>query len=167
MHPTINHTISHRQDIAPPLPPIVCLLQYQVMLQKTVRFGWELIFQHRFSRINFSIKLLFLFLARALWYWSPQTVFCAAFAATHSGSFQKKGSSKRTARIHQVLMMLQFFYSPFFQLTCCFNFLHAVCGIEAHRPSFALPFPPSTRVHFSRVAAQKEQWEKIKFWCMS
>ena len=105
----------------------------------------------------FSINLLLLFLMLALWYCSPQTVFCTAIAALHSCSFQKSDSTKRTARKHQVLMMLQFFFSPFFQLTCCFYFLRAICGIEAHRPFFAPPLPPPTCVHSSRAAAQKER----------
>jgi hypothetical protein len=32
--PTSNHTISHRKDITLPLPPIVCISQYQLALQK-------------------------------------------------------------------------------------------------------------------------------------
>ena len=112
----------------------------------------------------FSIKLLLLILTPDLWQWSPQTFFCPAVAATCSRSLQQSGKAKRTVRKHQVLMMLQFFYSPFFQLTCCFYFLCVFCGIEAHRPFFAPPLPPPTRVHFSRAAAQKERWENIKFW---
>ena len=119
---------------------------------------------YSFFTHHFSINLLLLFLTHTLWYLSPQTIFCATIAATHSRSFQKSGSTKRTVRKHQVLMMLQFFYSPFFQLTCDFYFLRALCGIHAHRPFFAPQLPPPTCVHFRRAAAQKERWENIKFW---
>ena len=56
------------------------------------------------------------------------------------------------------------FHSSIFQLNCCFYFLCALCGIEAHRLSFVLPLLPPTHVHFWRAAAQKEWRENIKFW---
>jgi hypothetical protein len=67
----------------------------------------------------FSINLLLLIRTPDLWYWSPQTVFCSAVAATCSRWLQQSGKAKRTVRKHQVLMVLQFFYSPFFQLIGC------------------------------------------------
>ena len=60
--------------------------------------------------------------------------------------------------------MLQLFTHSFFQLNCCLKFSCAICGIEAHRPSFVPQLQPPTCVHFSRVAAQKERWEKIICW---
>jgi hypothetical protein len=57
-----------------------------------------------------------------------------------------------------------FFTHSFFQLSCCLKFSCASCGIEAHRPSFVTQLPPPTCVHFSRVAAQKDRWEKIICW---
>ncbi len=97
---------------------------------------------------------------RALWYWSTQTVFCSAVAATCLRLFQQSGKAKRTVGKDHLLIMLQLFYSQVFQLNCCLKFSCASCGIEAHRPSFVPQLPPPTCVHFSRVAAQIERWKK-------
>ena len=64
---------------------------------------------------------------RALWYWSPQIVLCAAIAATHSRSFQQSSSTKRTVRSHQVLMKLQFFLT-IFSIKLLLSFLRPICG---------------------------------------
>jgi hypothetical protein len=46
--------------------------------------------------------------------------FCHAAAAARSRLLQKSGDVKRMVRIHRVFAILQFVYSPSFQLICYF-----------------------------------------------
>ncbi len=75
----------------------------------------------------FSINLLLLLAARHLWYLCPQINFCDVIAVTHLHSFQQSGSTKRTVRNHQVLMMLQFFLT-IFSIKLLLSFLRPICG---------------------------------------
>ena len=68
----------------------------------------------------FSIKLLFPGPSCDPGYLSSQLDFCPAVAATCSCLLQQSGYVKIMVRIHFVLTILQFVYSPFFQLNCYF-----------------------------------------------
>ena len=95
----------------------------------------------------FSIKLLFLGQTRDLWYLSSQTDFCPTAAAAWSCLLKQSGNTKRTVRNDYVLMIFQFFYSPFLQLNCYFWGERVICDISAHRLIFAPPPPPPDRVY--------------------
>ena len=86
----------------------------------------------------FSIKLLFLGRTHDLWNLSPQTDFCpaAAAAAARSRLHKQSSEAKRIVRNHCVLMILQFFHSPFFQLNCYFWGERMIFDISAHRLIF-------------------------------
>ena len=69
----------------------------------------------------FSIKLPFFVLSRDPRYRSRQMDFCPAAAATRSRVLQQSNHTKMMVRIHFVMMILQFVYSPFFQSNCYFR----------------------------------------------
>ena len=116
----INHTESHRRSFALLLLPPARVHFRRAAAQKKRRENTKFWWCYSFLLTIFSINSLLLIRKRDLWYWSPQTVFCSAVAATRLRSLQQSGKAKRTVRKHKVLMMLQFFYSPFFQLIRCF-----------------------------------------------
>ena len=156
MHPTINDTISHRQDTALPLPPIVCILQYQVALQKNGEIWLRIdhltqILTHQF----FNYITGFTSFAQSVVLKPTDHLLrrccCHPLAFNKTKLKRKKNGEKRSC-FDDVTVV----FSQFFQLTCCFSSVHAVCGIDAHRLAFAPSLPPPTRIHFSRVAAQKE-----------
>ena len=56
--------------------------------------------------------------------WSPQTVCCAAVAANRSRQFKHCSNTKRRVWKNHILLMLQFFHSPFFQWQAVFQSSH-------------------------------------------
>ena len=67
------------------------------------------------------------------WYRSSQTKFRPAATVTRSYLLKQSGDAKRTIRNHCDLTILQFFYSPFFQLNCYSWGYRAIHDISAHR----------------------------------
>jgi hypothetical protein len=82
--------------------------------------------------------------------------FCPAAAAVRSRLIKQSGDAKRMVRNYFVLTILQFVYSPSFQLHCYFRGYRAILDIAAHRWIFAPPQLPSARVCYKRAATQKE-----------
>ena len=66
----------------------------------------------------FFNKIAIFVLSRDPWYHSRQMDFCPAAATTCSRVEQQSRDAKIMVRIHFVLTILQFVYSPFFQLNC-------------------------------------------------
>ena len=87
----------------------------------------------------FSIKLQSSGPSRGPWYLSSHTEFCPATTVARSSLLKRSSAAKRTVRNHCVLMIFQFFYSPFFQLNCNLWGQPAIRDISAHRPNFAPP----------------------------
>ena len=68
---------------------------------------------------------------------------------------KKSGDAKRMVRIFCVLTILQFVYSPSFQLIWYFRGYCAIRDIAAHRWIFAPPPPPSARVYYRERRCKK------------
>ena len=122
-----------------------CLLELIITEQRHKKNGEKPLRFDHFSVLLltfFSIKLLFSVPTRDPWYLSSQTKFRPAATVTCLRLLKQSSDAKRTVRNHCVLMILQFFYSPFFQLNCYFWYQCAIRDISAHRPNFA-PSPPS------------------------
>ena len=100
----------------------------------------------------FSIKLLFPGPSCDPGYLSSQKDFCPASAVTRFCLLQQSGYIKIMARIHFVLTILQFVYSPFFQLNSNFWGHRAIRDISAHSWIFAPPSPPPALVYYNRAA---------------
>ena len=77
--------------------------------------------------------------------------------------YNRAAIQKRMVRIYCVLMILHFFYSPFFQLNCYFWGYRAIRDIAAHSWIFAQPPPPSACVFYHKEAPQKEWCESFLF----
>ena len=78
--------------------------------------------------------------------------------------YNRAAIQKRMVRIYCVLMILHFFYSPFFQLNCYFWGYRAIRDIAAHSWIFAPPPPPPAHVYYNRATTQKWWWEYILLW---
>ncbi len=71
-------------------------------------------------------------------------------------NYEGAATQKKPVRNICVLMIFQFFHSPFFQLNCYFLGRRAIRDISAHRRIFAPPPPPPARVYYNRAATHKE-----------
>ena len=112
----------------------------------------------------FSMKLLFSVPTRHTWYSSPQTNFCPTASASHSLLLKSSRDTKRMVRNDWVLMIFQFFCSPFFQWNCYFQCQRATHDIAAHRPIFAMLHLPPTNYYKKAAVTQKEWWERSECW---
>ena len=100
----------------------------------------------------FSIYLLFPGPSCDPGYLSSQKDFCPASAVTRFCLLQQSGYVKIMVRIHFVLMILQFVYSPFFQLNSNFWGHRMIRDISAHSWIFAPPSLPPALVYYNRAA---------------
>ena len=74
---------------------------------------------------------------RHTWYHRPQTNFCTATSAARLLLLKSSRDTKRMVRNDWVLMIFQFFCSPFFQWNGSFQCQCTTHDITAHRPIFA------------------------------
>ena len=95
----------------------------------------------------FSIKMLISVPTHHTWYHRPQTNFCAATSAARLLLLKSSIDTKRMVRNDWVLMIFQFFCSPFFQWNCYFQCQRATHDIAAHRPIFATLLLPPTNYY--------------------
>jgi hypothetical protein len=90
-------------------------------------------------------------------YLCSQTDFLPAANAVRSRTLQSNSDTKRTVKNDWVLMIFQFFCSPFFQLNCCRRPQIAMLDISTHRRNFTTPFTRLPCVTIYKAAMQKEQ----------
>ena len=112
----------------------------------------------------FSIEMLISVPTRHTWYHSPQTNFCTATSAARLLLLKSSRDTKRMVRNDWVLMIFQFFCSPFFQWNCYFQCQRATHDIAAHRPIFATLLLPPTNYYKKAAVTQKEWWERSECW---
>jgi len=104
---------AHRPSFALLLLPPACILYSRAANQKE---QWEKVMFWLYCNALltiFSIKLLLLILTPDLWQWSPQTIFWATIAATHSRLLREDSSTKWTVRKGHVLIILHFLLAIF------------------------------------------------------
>jgi hypothetical protein len=159
LEPSRNPRYLCSQTYFCPSVTVACsrLLKQSGDAKRTVRNDLVLTFVQFLYSPFFSFKLLFLRRLHDLRYLCSQTYFCPETTVACSRLLQQSGDAKRMVRNNWVLMFVQFFYSPFFQLNYYVWGDCVICDISAYRRIFA-PRPQWTiLVNKKNASMQKEQ----------